>query len=112
MMRVIVGQKYNWQKAKVLVVLKYYEDNIKPFSGLSAADIHKATGVSYSFLRKRLQYWHSWGLIKRRAVSTPNSGPVYVYRIAKKGAMQCETISARAMAAIVNEVNNWRGNNG
>lgn len=74
--------KHNMAKSKVLIVLlARYKQGL---GGLSARELHNATGVSLTVLKTKLSQWAKWKYVVRRVAS--GYRPHYSYTISERGA--------------------------
>lgn len=76
--------RHNSNISKTLIVL-YSRKQRGITAGLSAKELHLATGVSYDNLRAKLTKWYNWRYLDRRAVGVDGGRPHYVYTIAERG---------------------------
>jgi hypothetical protein len=101
--------KHNASKSKVLIYLNWRDRNNLPL--VSAAEIHRDTGVSLNYLRWRLTYWQkkNWEYIKRKVRSQDKGPPVYVYEIDIRGRQfVLWRIPADKRNQYIQEINDWQ----
>ncbi len=103
--------KHNASKAKVLIYLEYrYRKGF--YHGMTAQQLHDATGVNFNYLKSRLTYWYHIGYLKRGVIEREKGRSLYTYRIDDRGIrFVYERIPLDRYNDFVREINEWRKNN-
>ena len=77
--------KHNASKSKILLICYHQKFMEQSTIGFSARELAEISGVSYSYLKKRLSKWVEWKYLLRKATAGPHGKPVFVYSIATRG---------------------------
>jgi hypothetical protein len=104
-------EKHNASKAKTLIYLHYLHRK-GHHSGKTAKQIHDATGVSFGYLKSRLNFWYRIHYLRRNAIDPGKGRSLFVYRVDERGIRFVdERIPPDRYDDYVREINEWRRNN-
>lgn len=87
--------KHNASKCKVLIVLYHRKHKLQDASGIGVNELHRASGVSYDYIKARVTKWVQWGYMERSVRDVKTGRPIYVYKLAARGKHFIEDILPR-----------------
>jgi hypothetical protein len=77
---------HNSAKSRCLLILYHRKFTLKSNSGISVRELSTLSGVSYRYLRNRLNKWTSWLYVLRKASKTGKRNSLYYkYTIDERG---------------------------
>lgn len=99
---------HNASKTKALMVLYDRLLNQGITTGLTALELHLASGVNYNTLRSRLSRWNAWGYVKRRG-NASRGKPILMYTLGERGKHFLEDrVPAKVLKRFETEIQAWR----
>ncbi|MFC1951815.1 hypothetical protein ACFLYI_02085 [Chloroflexota bacterium] len=105
------NEKHNASRVKCYLVLYHHKYKLGNKEGLSLGELHRASGVSYSYIKTKIAWWCEWGFCDRK-VALGNGKPVFRYSLGERGKHFLESVvPSEWLQYYIAEIRAFRANN-